>query len=52
MDFVEKCKFNIDKRKREIKLIELLDVVDEENHLTGKVEDKEIIHKRGLKGRT
>lgn len=48
MDFVEKCKFNMDKRKSEIKLIELLDVVDEENHLTGKVEDKEIIHKRGL----
>lgn len=28
--------------------MELLDVVDEKNCLTGKVEDKEIIHKKGL----
>ena len=28
--------------------MELLDIVDEENNLTGKVEDREIIHKKGL----
>lgn len=28
--------------------MELLDVVDENNNLTGEVEDKEIIHKKGL----
>lgn len=28
--------------------MELLDVVDENNNLTGKIEDKELVHKKGL----
>ncbi len=28
--------------------MELLDIVDENNNLTGKTEEKEVIHKKGL----